>query len=680
MSRFYQTGPEQYDANAVKAICDAAQVSELTARALLRRGAETPDKALTFLQPLEQKLCDPYQLPDLPEAIVRICYALRHDELICVYGDYDADGICASAILIRSLELLGGRVIRYIPLRHGEGYGLNGEAVRKLAKAHVRLLITVDNGVSAHDEIALCHNLNIDVIVTDHHSIGATLPECCAVVSAKRTDSNYENRHLCGAGVALKIAQALLPEEDHRFELALAAVATVADVVPLLCENRAIVAQGLPYIADNIGLRALLTASGWKAGQPVDEQTVAFLLAPRLNASGRMGDAMRGVELLLSTDEACAAVLADSLDADNLARRAVESEISEQALARLDLSKRALIAADGDWNPGVTGIVASRFCETFHKPAILFSEHDGVLTGSGRCPESIDLYAELTKLSRYFVRYGGHARAAGITLLRESFAPFCEAFYAQMNALDESCFLPAYGYEEVVSLERLSVENVQELRRLAPFGYGNPEPVFLLADVGLQNVSAMGRDGAHLSATAMQDGAQMRLVAFRKGSFVAAFSAQERYDLIARPAINRFRDRVTAELYYVVHEPSAPTKKLFDAIFSRAVYNGAVVDDKIAEWYFSVYGVGAPFYEKDELRALYTFWQVALTKRPLSPRELLQTRPVQELLALLIFIRLGFFELDAARDLIRPCEKICFAPLERCALYCWLSKAEAESV
>ncbi len=678
MSSFYSTYPGAYDESAVEAICREQSVSALTARALFRRGIAAPEQAKAFLHPLDEPLHDPLALPDMPEAVVRICHALAHDELICVYGDYDADGICASAILIRTLEFIGGRVLRYIPLRHSEGYGLNAQAVRKLAVARVRLLITVDNGVSAHDEIALCRNLGMDVIVTDHHSIGAALPECCAIVSGKRRDSEYPNPHLCGAGVALKLAQALLPEGDHRFHLALAAVATVADVVPLLGENRAIVAQGLRYVPEFPGLRALLAAAGWKNGQPVSEQTIAFLVAPRLNASGRMGDAMRGVELLLSADEASAAALAQELDADNTARRGAESGIAEEALKQMDRSRRALLARRAGWNPGVTGIVASRLCETHHRPVILFSEKDGVLTGSGRSPESVDLYAELSKLSRYFVRFGGHARAAGITLLQENFAPFCEAFLLAMDAYDESSFVPRYGYEEAVALELLPVGQVRELNRLAPFGEGNPEPAFLFQNVTLQNIAAMGKDGAHLSATAVQNGADLRLVAFRRGGLADSLSERDAYDIVARPAVNRFRDRETAELYFVAMEPADEAKKLFDAIFCKSVYNECGMDAIIAEWYFSAYGVDAAFCTKEELRGIYAVWQAALSGAPQSPHALAASYPARELIALLIFKQLAFFELDAAHDCMKPCVQISSTSLEKSALYRRLSTARKQ--
>ena len=668
MSRFYPQYTQPYDEAVVKAICGIEGIEPLTARALIRRGIVTPDQAMAFLNPAEQPLYNPLLLPDMPEAVVRICDAIKSDARICVYGDYDADGICATAILVRTLERMGGRVIRYIPSRHDEGYGLNEAAVRILALQHVNLLITVDNGIGAHDEIALCRNLGIDVIVTDHHSIGATLPKCCAVISAKRKDSAYPENELCGAGVALKLAQALLPEADHSFDLALAAVATVADVVPLMGENRTIVARGLTQVINVPGLRALLLAAGWKDDQPVTEQTLAFLIAPRLNASGRMHDAMRGVELLLSEDSATAGPIAAELDADNTARKTAEAQILAQACEGLDIEKRALLLQHEGWNPGVTGIVASRLCERYHRPVILFTEQNGLLTGSGRSPEGIHLFEVLSGLSRYFVRFGGHARAAGVTMEKRNFAPFCEAFDSAMQRYDAASFVPTHGYEETLTLEQLSVSAVEQLQRLAPFGEGNPEPTYCVERVALQNVAQMGKEGAHLSACAVQNGVGMRLVAFRQGALLDALDPDERYDCIARPGVNRFRDRVSVELYWVAINIAQGERKVFDAIFEQAVYNSCGMNDKIAEWYFSERKTKTGFYTPDEMRRQYVVWCNRVNGAP-SPGQLASTYPAKQLIALLVFLELGFFALDAASGGVKRRVNVQTTSLDNSALY-----------
>ena len=469
MTRFYPSYSGSYDGGLVSALTEGLGVSELTARALIRRGVDSHAAGEAFLRPSEEQLLDPYLLPDMDRAVARILLAVERGEQICVYGDYDADVVCATAILLRCLRSMGATAVPYIPSRQTEGYGMNPEAVRRLAGRYVKLIVTVDNGLSAFDEIALCSNLGVDVVITDHHSVGRELPACCAVVSASRRDSAYPNPYLCGAGAAFQLARALLPAADHRDDLALAAVATVADVVPLVGENRAIVALGLSGVPEQRGLAALLKVAGAQ-DRETDARTLAFTVAPRLNAAGRIGDAMRCVELLLTDEPRRAEQLAASLDEDNTARKTVEGEIFDAAATGLDTAARALIACGEGWNPGVVGIVASRLCEKYHRPAILFSEKDGVLVGSGRSPAGIDLYRTLTGLSKYFIRYGGHARAAGMTLAAENYVAFRADFLKAMDGYAESCFEPSYGYEEALSLPELSLPGVKELAMLAPFG------------------------------------------------------------------------------------------------------------------------------------------------------------------------------------------------------------------
>ena len=671
MTRLYPTFDEEYDAEVVASVADAANVPPLVARALYRRGIRSAQQAAAFFDSEHEPLCDPLLLPDMAPAVVRIVDAFRRDELICVYGDYDADGICASAILIRALETLGARVLRYIPSRHNEGYGLNDGAVRKLALAYVSLLITVDNGVSAFDEVALCAQFGIDVIITDHHSIGLTMPNCLAVVSAVRSDSQYPNRHLCGAGVALKLAQALLPREDHGDDIALAAVATVADVMPLLGENRAIVSQGLTHIANNKGLAALLRVSGWK-GQPVTEQTIMFQLAPRLNAAGRMSEAMRGVELLLSCEQAEAERLARALDADNTARRSAESDIAAEAEACVDPSLRAILVERDGWNPGVIGIVASRLCERHHRPAILFTEQNGLLTGSGRCPDGMNLYEILSDLSKYFTRYGGHARAAGITMPRENFDAFCADFQVAMERFDAEAFTPAFGYEDAVPLSELTLPDVMALMRLAPFGEGNPVPSFLIERATLSDVATMGKEKAHLSAYVAQNERKMRMVAFRCGERAEAFASGGEWNLVATPQINCFRDRESVELLYVGGERAEESRangKIVGAFFIRTVYNGFCSDDMLAEWCFSHGDALNSLRDRQYMAGLYTDWRRALSENPLPAQTLAETAEETRLLALLVFCELGFFMFDAASGGFRVTERPGTRKLTDSALY-----------
>ena len=363
-NRMIAREPVACDPLLVSTITSACNCSQLVARAMIRRGVSSAEEAVRFLNPNESDLLDPFLLPDMRLAADRIRSAIDKKEHICVFGDYDADGVCSTAMLSQRLLKMGANVEYYIPHRHSEGYGMSADAVRTLHERGVTLIVTVDNGVSAFDEIALCAALKIDVIVTDHHSVGKTIPDCVAVVAASRKDANYPNRYLCGAGVALKLIQALNGGEYAPEELALAAVATIADVVPLTGENRAIAACGLKHIQKLTGLSALLRAAGFS--QPrVDEMTVSFMIAPRLNAAGRMATAIEAVHLLLGEDAARADEIASTLNEYNQRRRDTENEILEEAERQIQArgdTGRAILLMHENWNAGVIGIVASRLC------------------------------------------------------------------------------------------------------------------------------------------------------------------------------------------------------------------------------------------------------------------------------------------------------------------------------
>ncbi|MEG1754887.1 MAG: single-stranded-DNA-specific exonuclease RecJ [Clostridia bacterium] len=658
MNRIYMRYPERCDDALTNAISQSQHVSRLTARALIRRGIKSAADADIFLHPNISQLHDPFALPDLERATTRIHAAIQRKETICVYGDYDADGITASAILIRNIRALGGQVIPYIPSRHNEGYGLNAQAIQLLAREYVKLIITVDNGINAFDEIAMCSLLGMDVIVTDHHSAGIRIPECCAVVCATRKDATYPNPALCGAGVALKLTMALLPDADHRGDLALAAVATVADVMPLIGENRAIVSCGTPFITLQVGLRAILASAGWNEQTAVTGQTISFLIAPRLNAAGRIADAMRGVELLLCTDDKRAEELAGQLDKDNTMRKTVEMEILAQARECIDTNKRALLACHNGWNPGVIGIVASRLCEQYHLPTILFTEQDGVLTGSGRCPEGVDLYRTLNGLSKYFVRFGGHARAAGITMLAENFELFCTDFYRVMAEVDPNCFMPSIAYEEKLQLRELTAKSIGELEILSPFGEGNPEPAYLFEGITFEQVKRMGKDGAHLSAYVTQDGASVRMVAFRQGTLYEQMTIDSRMDLVAKPGINRFHNKDSVELYFVGANPDDKKTKLFNAIIQDYLYNGFCTDDRLAEWYLYVQPLTQDIGTRPQFCARYSEWRTILTETPVSVDTLTERYTLYMLTALLVFVELGFFVPNLATNSIMLPEQI----------------------
>ena len=522
----------RYELRENTGVTDAV-IEDLSARfgftkpfsAMLARRGLTDDASVTaFLHPESQPLPDPFALTDMDRAVSRIKSAIGTGERICVYGDYDTDGVCATAILTDALALLGANVTFLLPSRQGEGYGLNANAVDAMIKDGVRLIVTVDNGISAHAEIAYAKERGTDTVVTDHHRCHETLPPACAVVCASRSDQSETLRCLCGASVAMQLAAALGVRIGKY--LPVAALATMADVVPLAELNRSIVRRGLPLIGMQPGLAALLHAAG--VCDPAGESTLSFILAPRINAAGRMGDATRAVRLLLTDDEEERKTLAAALETENVRRRAEEQRILKEAEETItESAPRILLLCGKDWNTGVIGIVASRIVERFRCPVLLFSEVNGVLVGSGRSVPSVDLFALLTNRKELLLRFGGHRLAAGATIEISAFETLktvlCEDLQNRfpMGLPEETCIV-----EDRLSLSDVTPAFAQELSFLAPFGEENRAPLFAL-EGRLSDVRTMGRDGLHLSAKLSDGQSKVRLVAFGNGDRYADWSAIE---------------------------------------------------------------------------------------------------------------------------------------------------------
>jgi single-stranded-DNA-specific exonuclease len=668
MSVFYPMYTGDYSREVTDLLEKKLGISILTARALIRRGITDPASANEFLYPSASQLFDPFLLPDMTKAVERIRQAVAKQESICVYGDYDADGICATSILLNCLEAMQAICHAYIPSRHKEGYGLRESSVRTLCQQDVRLIITVDNGINAFYEVALAHELGMDVIITDHHSTDEQIPDCVAVVSASRKDSKYPNPFLCGAGVAFKLAQALMPSMDRRDAMAMAAVATVADVVPLTGENRAITALGLQQVDRNLGFHRLLEVAGWK-GQPITSHSLAFMIAPRLNASGRIGNAMRGVELLRSKVSEEARLLAEQLDGDNAARKESENRILAEAQEQLQPEKRAILIKGAGWNPGVIGIVASRLCEQYHRPVILFSENEGVLVGSGRSPDTINLYELLCRFSNLYQRFGGHARAAGVTMSVDRYEAFRDGMETALYEYAEACFLPRYPYEEVIELQDLTVPVINELELLAPFGEGNPEPVYLFQNTRLRSVSRIGTGGVHLCATVMQKSYARRLVAFRMGQYYEEMTSNCVFDVLAKPSVNRFRGREDVELNLSAFARSETVQKLFDAIFENFMYNGTCTDDILAEWYSYMCQYLMPVSSVSYMKEQYGIWRAKLRDEPVLLDSLLERETPDALVTLLVFVELKFVLADGKTRMLSMNPSLVSRDLMESSLY-----------
>ncbi len=476
----------------------------LLRRVLAARGCKDAAAAHQLLEP-SADLSDPFLMRDMDKAVQRIQRAIEAEEPIVIYGDYDVDGISATAILYECLSSQGAHVRCKLPTR-GSGYGLTRPALEALAQKGFTLVVTVDNGISAVEEAACAKELGLDLVITDHHLPGDVLPDAVAVVDPKRADDESPFKNLCGAGVAFKLCAALEgcdPAELLEMYGEFVALGTVADVMPLVGENRVLVREGLSLLQDTMrpGLHALLESGGY-AGKPVTTDTVSYGLAPRLNAAGRMDNPSVALKLLLCGEEEQATGIAARLAEINTERQQAEQDVFAAACQVLEadparLQDRVLVVSGEDWHPGVIGIVAARLMERYSRPVLVISMHEGDGRGSGRAPDAFDLHSALAACAGYLTRFGGHAAAAGIEIEEEKLTAFRQAIneWAARHAARPA---PAtLQLDAVVTLEELNVANVQELTRLAPFGRENPTPVLLVQDAVVDGVWAMGAEGRH---------------------------------------------------------------------------------------------------------------------------------------------------------------------------------------
>jgi single-stranded-DNA-specific exonuclease len=484
------------DSAGVDRLSRALNLAPAAARVLWARGYRDPEEARRYLAPALADLHDPWRLKDMAAAVDRLIRAIEQKERILLYGDYDADGTSAVVILMKGLELAGGQASFHVPHRLRDGYGMRSEVVEEAAASGVKLIVSVDTGIRANDVVRHASALGIDVIVTDHHLPEAELPPAVAVLNPNRRDCLYPEKNLCGAGVALKLIDALtsrLGWEPSRRErlidslLKLVAIATVADVVPLTGENRVIVKRGLEGLRQvaNPGLRALLDVSGFAAGNSPSAGQVAFRVAPRINAAGRMASATDVIEMFLTSDAARARELAGKLHDLNSDRQQTEAEITrvifEQCIALpVTDSDAALVFAGEGWHRGVVGIVASRVVERFHRPVFVLGIGDGVAQGSGRSIPAFHLLEALESMPDLFSKFGGHRQAAGVTLD----AAMVEVFRERMRAYALVRLTPADFERELtidgeIGWEEIDDASVADILRLAPFGFGNPAPMFV---------------------------------------------------------------------------------------------------------------------------------------------------------------------------------------------------------
>ncbi len=517
MLRFVPRDARPFDSAAQQALRPYAGP---LAALLHARGAQTAAQAEAFLHPSLDALHDPLLLSDMQAALAILATARDGKIKTVVYGDYDVDGVCAAALMTEALRAFGIDATPHVPLR-AEGYGLNLSAIERLAGEY-GLLVTVDLGITNAAEVARARELGMRVIVTDHHQPG--LLPCPADAVVNPLLSGYPFPKLCGTGTAFKLAMALLGADAAAQWLDLAALATVADIVPLIEENRALVWAGLPRMAARPGLAALIAAAGCKT--PLTAEALAYQIAPRLNAAGRIADANAGVKLLLTRDPAEAETLAAQLDRANAERKRIEADTTAEAALQAEghdfVNRRVLFVRGGGWHAGVIGLVAGRLNQRFGVPVCALSEEDGVLHGSLRGVKGVNLAKCLQTCDDLLTRYGGHEMAAGVTLPAENDAAFRERLEraVRLSAAPE-CFVPAQEYDLPLSLADADDALVDALALMEPFGFGNPAPVFYTEGARLTRRRAVGAQGAHLQLTLMQDGRLMDGVGFGMGAEAA---------------------------------------------------------------------------------------------------------------------------------------------------------------
>jgi single-stranded-DNA-specific exonuclease len=542
------------ESEAISRLEQALNLQRLPAAVLVNRGFEDPQRAHVFLQPEVTALHDPFLLRDMASAVERLQSAIRQREKILLYGDYDVDGTTSIVILKKAIEILGGVADFHIPHRLKDGYGMRSEVIEYAAETGVRLIVSVDTGIRAQTVVAHARDLGMDVIVTDHHLPEAELPPALAVLNPNRPDCNYPNKHLCGAGVTFKLVQALLlrSEMSANRQAALldsflkpVAIATVADIVPLVDENRVLVRRGLSGLRDvrNLGLRALLAVAGFGPGECPTAHQVAFRIAPRINAAGRMATARDVVEIFLTDDAGRARALAEQLDALNQERQQTETEIVEGILKQceecdFDFDARGMVFAGTGWHLGVLGIVASRLVERFCRPVFVLSDgvsesQDRWLSGSGRSIPAFHLLEALETMPELFEKFGGHRQAAGLTLRADGLHAFRLRFAAcASERLSEDDLRPTYAVDAEAAFPELTDTCVQQLTSLGPFGFGNPAPLFLSRACEVAGPAKALKDGKHFNIPLRNNGRLLFCKAWNFGDRAEYFAVGTKLDVL----------------------------------------------------------------------------------------------------------------------------------------------------
>ncbi|MFJ7727068.1 single-stranded-DNA-specific exonuclease RecJ [Neobacillus sp. NPDC097160] len=566
------------DNNLVNLFANELKITPLVASLLVNRGLDTVDSARYFLFGKDE-FHDPYLLKGMDLAVKRIREAIEKQEPILIFGDYDADGVSSTSVLMITLRDLGANVQFYIPNRFTEGYGPNEPAFRQAAENGINLIITVDTGISAVREAAVAKELGMDLIITDHHEPGPILPEALAIIHPKLPDSIYPFRELAGVGVAFKLAHALYGEvPEHLFEIAV--IGTIADLVSLKGENRLIAKKGLEKlkVTKNVGLKAILKLAGVDL-MAINEETIGFTLAPRINAVGRLEDADLAVQLILTDDPEEAQQLAEEMDGLNKTRQSIVNTITAEAIEEVETNfpietNNVLVIGKEGWNAGVIGIVASRLVEKYYRPTIVlnFDPEKGVAKGSARSIAGFDLFKNLSTCRDILPHFGGHPMAAGMTLKLEDVAEL----RTRLNNLAEEQltaedFIPVTYLDEEIQLEDIHLSSLEELNLLSPFGMDNPKPKVLINNVEITSMRKIGSEQNHLKVLVNENGANLDGVGFGLGALADQISPASKISLIGELSINEWNNIRKPQIF--IHDIKVESWQLFDYRGQRRINN-----------------------------------------------------------------------------------------------------------
>ncbi len=538
----------EVDKEKVEKLKSKYGISELLATILVNKNITTQKEIEEFLNPTRNDFFDPFLINDMDIAVERIRKAIETQEKVIIYGDYDVDGITSITVLKSFLKDVGLDVDYYIPNRLEEGYGLNKNAIDEIAKNKYTVMITVDCGISAIEEVNYANSLGIEVIVTDHHEPGEELPKALAVIDNKRKDSKYPFRELAGVGVAFKVSQALaqsmnVKEEEYLKYLDIVCVGTISDIVPLISENRVITKLGIKLLKQtrNTGLKAIINSSGYSQ---INSTTISFGVAPRINACGRMGKAEQALKLLLSKDIYEVNKLTQELNNYNRERQEIEKEIFESVLNKIEqnnLDKNRTIVVGGEgWHHGVIGIVSSKITEKYFKPSILLSfEEDGTGKGSGRSIPGFDLHEALMKCENCLEKFGGHSMAVGLTLKKDKFEQFYEEFEKVAKENKTENIVPIINVDAKIELNEIDKTVVEDLKQLEPFGEANKMPVFALKNIRIDSIRALS-EGKHLKLTLRDNNQIINAIGFNIGELANEYKIGDKVDLAGVLEINTF--------------------------------------------------------------------------------------------------------------------------------------------